>query len=87
MVTGGNGLHGKEARPEAPLRRDGTPSKVVILSRDEAKQHVMRLAYMERQAVTEEVIYENFRRTLSFRIGDVRSYPDVCAAMRDVDSW
>jgi FlaA1/EpsC-like NDP-sugar epimerase len=85
LVTGGTGSMGKTLVRRLLSGEIGTPSKVVILSRDEAKQHVMRLAYMERQAVTDEVIYENFRRTLSFRIGDVRSYPDVCAAMRDVD--
>jgi UDP-glucose 4-epimerase len=45
----------------------------------------MRLAYMNRTATTDEVIYENFRRTISFRIGDVRSYADVCGAMREAD--
>ena len=34
---------------------------------------------------TDEVIYENFRRTLTFRIGDVRNYADVCDVMREAD--
>ncbi len=63
----------------------GVPSKIVILSRDEAKQHVMRLAYMDRKTTTDEVIYENFGRAISFRIGDVRNYMDVCSAVRDAD--
>ena len=63
----------------------GTPKKVIVLSRDEAKQHEMRLWYQHRQAPTDEVIYHNFSRLLEFRIGDVRSYPDVCGAVRDAD--
>jgi len=85
LVTGGTGSMGKTLVRRLLSGEIGMPSKVVILSRDEAKQHVMRLAYMDRKATTDEVIYENFQRTLSFRIGDVRSYTDVCAAMRDVD--
>jgi UDP-glucose 4-epimerase len=61
------------------------PKSVLIFSRDEAKQHQMRLSYEHRFASTDEVIYENFRRTLQFRIGDVRNYADVCAALRGVD--
>lgn len=63
----------------------GVPRKVIVLSRDEAKQHDMRLSYLHRRAVTDEVIYRNFMNVLEFRIGDVRNYADVCSAMRDVD--
>ena len=63
----------------------GTPSKVIVLSRDEAKQHAMRLEFMHRRVTTDEVIYRNFKSTLEFRIGNVRSYADVCGAVRDVD--
>ena len=48
------------------------PSKVIVLSRDEAKQHEMRLSYQHRQVSTDEVIYHNFEQVLEFRIGDVR---------------
>jgi UDP-glucose 4-epimerase len=61
------------------------PKSVLVFSRDEAKQHQMRLSYEHRTASTDEVIYENFRRTLRFRIGDIRNYADVCAALRDAD--
>lgn len=63
----------------------GTPEKVVVLSRDEAKQHYMRLSYAHRSVSTDEVIYENFKRRLQFRIGDVRAYDDVCSALPGVD--
>jgi UDP-glucose 4-epimerase len=85
LVTGGTGSLG-----QAMVRRllggvMGTPDKVVVFSRDEAKQHYMRLSYEQRSASTDEVIYENFRRKLQFLIGDIRDYADVCAALRGVD--
>jgi UDP-glucose 4-epimerase len=85
LVTGGTGSMGKRLVRRLLSGEIGTPKQVIILSRDEAKQHVMRLAYMERRATTDEVIYSNFRQTVSFRIGDVRSYADVCSAMREAD--
>ena len=85
LITGGTGSMGKTLVRRLLSGEMGMPGRVVILSRDEAKQHVMRLAYLERTTTTDEVIYENFRRILSFRIGDVRNYADVCAAMREAD--
>jgi len=63
----------------------GTPSKVIVLSRDEAKQHAMRMEFLHKRVTTDEVIYRNFKSTLEFRIGNVRSYADVCSAVRDAD--
>ena len=63
----------------------GTPKKVIVLSRDEAKQHDMRMSYMHKAVTTDEVIFRNFMNVLEFRIGDVRSYEDVCGAVRDAD--
>lgn len=85
LVTGGTGSMGKTLVRRLLSGEIGAPRQVILLSRDEAKQHVMRLAYMDRRTTTDEVIYENFRRALSFRIGDVRSYADVCGAMREAD--
>jgi UDP-glucose 4-epimerase len=45
----------------------------------------MRVSYMNRTVTTDEVIYHNFEKVLEFRIGDVRSYADVCSALVDVD--
>ncbi len=85
LVTGGTGSMGKTLVRRLLSGEIGTPKQVIILSRDEAKQHVMRLAYMERRVTTDEVIYSNFLQTVSFRIGDVRNYADVCAAMREAE--
>lgn len=63
----------------------GDPAKVIIFSRDEAKQHFMRLEYQQKAAATDEIIYRNFQRRLEFRIGDVRDFHSIATAMRDAD--
>jgi UDP-glucose 4-epimerase len=83
LITGGTGSLGQILTRRILAGERGTPHKVIVLSRDEAKQHEMRLGYLHKKAVTDEVIYQNFTRALEFRIGDVRDYGDVCAAMRD----
>jgi UDP-glucose 4-epimerase len=85
LVTGGTGSLGKVLVRRLLGGERGRPRKVIILSRDEAKQHEMRLTYQHRQVGTDELIYHNFERLLEFRIGDVRSYSDVVAAVRDSD--
>lgn len=63
----------------------GLPEKIIVLSRDEAKQHDMRMSYLNKISSTDEVIYRNFMNVLEFRIGDVRNYADVCAAVKNAD--
>jgi FlaA1/EpsC-like NDP-sugar epimerase len=63
----------------------GTPKKVIVLSRDEAKQHDMRMAYLHKTVATDEVIFRNFQQALEFRIGDVRDFGDVCSAVKNAD--
>ena len=85
LVTGGTGSLGRMLVRRLLSGELGEPGKVIVLSRDEAKQHAMRVAYMNRRVTTDEVIYRNFEKVLEFRIGDVRSYPDVCSALKDAD--
>jgi len=85
LITGGTGSLGRLLTRRILSGEWGTPVKVIVFSRDEAKQHDMRVSYLRRAHATDEVIYENFARVLEFRIGDIRSYADVCAAVRDVD--
>lgn len=85
LVTGGTGSLGHVLVRRLLGGTVGAPASVTVFSRDEAKQHYMRLAFAQRTSSTDEIIYENFRRRLQFRIGDVRAYEDVCAAMREVD--
>jgi UDP-glucose 4-epimerase len=85
LVTGGTGSLGKTLVRRILAGEYGVPAKVVVMSRDEGKQHDMRVAYQQRQVTTDEVIYDNFRRALEFRVGDVRNYADVCSAVSDSD--
>ncbi|HAF96577.1 MAG: polysaccharide biosynthesis protein [Elusimicrobia bacterium GWC2_51_8] len=85
LVTGGTGSFGKIFVKRVLSGEQGTPKKLIVLSRDEAKQNDMRVSYMKKTAATDEVIYNNFRNVLEFRIGDVRSYADVCSAIKGAD--
>jgi len=85
LVTGGTGsLGGTMVR--ALLRGDvGRPARITVFSRDEAKQNEMRLSFLNRPAATDEVIYTNSQQLLRFRIGDVRDYAAVRAAIEEAD--
>ena len=85
LVTGGTGSMGRTLVHRVLSGELGTPRKVIVFSRDEAKQHDMRMAYLHRTVTTDEVIFNNFRNVLEFRIGDVRDYGDVCSAVKDAD--
>ena len=85
MVTGGTGSMGKAFVRRVLTGERGTPKKVIVFSRDEAKQHDMRVSYLQKAAATDEVIYQNFMRVLEFRIGDVRDYANICAAVKNAD--
>jgi FlaA1/EpsC-like NDP-sugar epimerase len=85
VVTGGTGSLGKVLIRRLLSGELGRPRKILVLSRDEAKQHAMRLAYQHRRKATDEVIYHNFEQLLQFQIGDVRDIHSVTAALRDAD--
>jgi len=85
LVTGGTGSMGKTFVHRVLSGALGTPGKVVVFSRDEAKQHDMRMSYLHRSVTTDEVIFNNFKNVLEFRIGDVRDYGDICSAVKDAD--
>lgn len=85
LITGGTGSLGKTLVRRLLSGELGNPKKLVILSRDEAKQHAMRISYENLSAATDDVTYNNFNRLLEFRIGDVRDYSDVASAMKGID--
>ena len=85
LVTGGTGSLGQQVVRRLLTGELGRPSRITVFSRDEAKQHYMRLSYLHKEAATDEVIYRNFQELLQFRIGDVRDYASVIQAVRDVD--
>lgn len=85
LVTGGTGSLGQTLIRRLLTGEMGRPEKITVFSRDEAKQHYMRLEYLHRETATDDVIYQNSQQLLNFRIGDVRDYASVLAAMREAD--
>ena len=85
MVTGGTGSLGQTLVKRLLTGEMGRPEKITVFSRDEAKQHYMRLDFMHLRTATDDVIYDNADDILNFRIGDVRDYPALLSAMRDAD--
>lgn len=85
LITGGTGSLGKTLVRRILSGEMGDPEKVIIFSRDEAKQHFMRVEYQNRVAATDEIIYRNFQQKLEFRIGDVRDYSSIASVMPGVD--
>ena len=85
VVTGGTGSLGKVLVRRLLSGELGKPKSIIVFSRDEAKQHAMRLAYQSRKAATDEVIYRNFEQLLQFQIGDVRDYHRLSAVLRNAD--
>jgi hypothetical protein len=85
LITGGTGSLGKVLVRRLLSGEMGEPAKVIVFSRDEAKQHFMRMEYQLKAAATDEIIYRNFQRKLDFRIGDVRDFHSVASALREAD--
>lgn len=85
LVTGGTGSLGQTLVGRLLTGEMGKPARITVFSRDEAKQHYMRLDYLHRTTATDDVIYQNSQSLLNFRIGDVRDYSSLLAAMRDSD--
>ena len=52
LVTGGTGSLGQVVVRRLLTGEMGQPAKITVFSRDEAKQHYMRLSYLNRQAAT-----------------------------------
>ena len=85
VITGGTGSLGKVLTRRLLSGDEDLPKKIIIFSRDEAKQHFMRVEYQQKKKVTDEIIYHNFEQLLEFRIGDVRDYHSVCYALKNAD--
>lgn len=63
----------------------GLPERITVFSRDEAKQHYMRLEFLNRTVATDDVIYHQAEDILDFRIGDVRDLGAITSALRGAD--
>ncbi len=85
LVTGGTGSLGHALVGRILSGEMGRPARITVFSRDEAKQHQMRLGYLHRRAMTDDVIYQNSQELLSFRIGDVRDPRSLHGALREAE--
>jgi UDP-glucose 4-epimerase len=85
VITGGTGSLGKTLLRRILSGEFGIPKKLVVFSRDEAKQHDIRTQYLHNAFATDEVAYSNFTRLLEFQIGDVRDYASVASVLRGAD--
>jgi len=85
VVTGGTGSLGKVLCRRLLGGEMGRPKRITVFSRDEAKQHDMRLHYKNRVVATDEIVYRNFNELLTFVIGDVRDYHSVASVLRTAD--
>ena len=83
LVTGGTGSLGQRVVRRLLDGALGRPALVTVLSRDEAKQHEMRLQFLKQRTATDDVIYAHARDLLRFRIGDVRDAATLREAVRD----
>ncbi|MFN7171978.1 MAG: polysaccharide biosynthesis protein [Fimbriimonadaceae bacterium] len=85
LVTGGTGSLGRTVVRRMLSGELGRPSQIIVFSRDEAKQHYMRLDFLNNLSATDEVIYKNVEDVLDFRIGDVRDVDSLKRAVRGVE--
>ena len=83
LVTGGTGSLGQVLVSRILAGELGRPASVTVFSRDEAKQHTMRLAFQHRATATDEVVFESQR--LRFQIGDVADLSSFAAGLRNAD--
>jgi len=85
LITGGTGSLGQQIVLQLLGGKMGTPEKIVVFSRDEAKQHHMLRNYLRRREATDEIIYKNSEQRLQFCIGDMRDYSSVLQSIRDAN--
>lgn len=76
LITGGTGSLGKVLVRRILSGEIGMPAEIRILSRDEGKHHQMKL---------DNAANDDFKALVRFRIGDVRDYRSVVAAMQGID--
>lgn len=86
VVTGGTGSLGKCLVRRLLANELGKPFSVTVFSRDEDKQHAMRLESRNWPLrSTDEVIYSDLRGRLQFVVGDVRDYEAVASVLQGAD--
>lgn len=85
LVTEGTGSLGKVLVDRIISGEMGVPKKVIVFSRDEAKQHFMQFSHLKKEFSTDDIIYNNLDHILSFIIGDIQDFHSVAGALKGVD--
>ena len=85
LITGGTGSLGRNLVRQIMTGKLGEPRKVIIFSRDEDKQYLMKLEWKNMKVATDDVFYHNAKELLDFQIGDVRDYESVVRAIKDAE--
>ncbi len=82
LILGGTGSLGQRLFHRLMTSELGAPGSLTVFSRDEAKQHYMRLEFLHLSEATDDVIYRESLKRVRFAIGDVRNYDEL---KRNVD--
>jgi len=85
LVTGGTGSLGKTVVRRILTGELGIPRRITIFSRDEAKQHQMRVDYRQLAYATDDIMFQKVNEILNFQVGDMRDYDSLSRAVQDVD--
>jgi FlaA1/EpsC-like NDP-sugar epimerase len=86
LILGGTGSLGQRLFNRILSGEAGNPASVTVMSRDEAKQHYMRLAFMQMANATDDVIYRESVKRVRFAIGDVRNFADLRRSVDRADA-
>lgn len=85
LITGGTGSLGQTLIRRILRGELGVPEKIIVFSRDEAKQHAMKATWKHLHRPTDDVWYHNFDELIEFQIGDVRDFDSVHRAVSRSD--
>jgi UDP-glucose 4-epimerase len=85
LITGGTGSLGHTLVKRLMSNGNDVPKKIIIFSRDEAKQHAMKLEWANLKIATDNIYYHNYEEILSFRIGDVKDYNSLLDPVKEAD--
>lgn len=83
LVTGGTGSLGQTLTRRLMTGQVGRPKKVIVFSRDEAKQFYLRTSWQQQRLTTGDPLYEALAELVEFRIGDVRNANALAAVVKE----
>ena len=76
LITGGTGSLGGTLLRRLLSEDADLPQRILVLSRDEAKQSALKAAY-----AMDKDLGDKFRSIVQFSVGDVRDFSSVCSAL------